>query len=223
MACTPKHTAIRKSKRAFSNYEDGRSACKLRCRNWWISRRSPNHIFELYGPDSRKPGTYAWQCFVSPAPGRAQTWRFIQIYKRGLGSAQRSAGATLALQAKSVDQPSAALVAGSETARTARKTTLVIWGGRIRAAPSIARAKLMETNLRAAITIPRCFTMVDGRRVASKPGTVLGGDRRLLLQHRFRPRSTSTTCKPRFSTALGVDHKRLTFKFQGPALPPDRP
>jgi hypothetical protein len=42
----------------------------------------PQHTFELYGPDSRKPGTYAANCLLARRLAERGV-RFIQLYHRG--------------------------------------------------------------------------------------------------------------------------------------------
>src|SRR5712691_2785730 len=116
--------------------------------------KEPEHIFELYGPDSKKPGTYAWQCLLARRLAERNV-RFVQIYKRGWdqhGDLPRD----LALQCKSVDQPSAALVQDLKQ-RGLLDDTLVIWGGEF-GRTVYCQGKLMETNY-GRDHHPRCFTM----------------------------------------------------------------
>jgi hypothetical protein len=43
--------------------------------------KEPEHTFELYGPDSRKPGTYAANCLLARRLAERGV-RFIQLYHR---------------------------------------------------------------------------------------------------------------------------------------------
>ncbi len=170
--------------------------------------KEPEHIFELYGPDSRKPGTYAWQCLLARRLAERNV-RFIQIYKRGWDQ-HNDLPRDLALQAKSVDQPSAALIKDLKQ-RGLLEDTLVIWGGEF-GRTVYCQGKLMETNY-GRDHHPRCFTMwMAGGGV--KPGTVLGETDDYcynIVSDAVHIHDLQATILNR----LGVDHKRLTFKFQG--------
>src|SRR5207244_10480692 len=70
--------------------------------------QEPERTFELYGPDARKPGTYAANCLLARRLAERGV-RFIQLYHRawdhhsGLPKAIRTA-------CQQVDQPSAGLI-----------------------------------------------------------------------------------------------------------------
>ncbi|MGH9667974.1 MAG: DUF1501 domain-containing protein, partial [Bryobacteraceae bacterium] len=70
--------------------------------------KEPQHVLDLYGPDARKPGTYAYQCLLARRLVERGV-RFVQLYKRGWDQ-HNDLPRDLALQCQSVDQPSAALV-----------------------------------------------------------------------------------------------------------------
>src|SRR5262249_37894230 len=70
--------------------------------------KEPQHIFDLYGPDSRKPGTYAANCLLARRLAERNV-RFIQLYHRGWDQ-HNDLPRDLALQCKGTDQASAALV-----------------------------------------------------------------------------------------------------------------
>src|SRR6185436_13610207 len=44
--------------------------------------KEPESVFEMYGPDSRKPGTYAYNCLLARRMAERNV-RFVQLYKRG--------------------------------------------------------------------------------------------------------------------------------------------
>ncbi len=170
--------------------------------------KEPDHIFELYGPDSRKPGTYAWQCLLARRLAERNV-RFIQIYKRGWDQ-HNDLPRDLALQARSVDQPSSALIKDLKQ-RGLLEDTLVIWGGEF-GRTVYCQGKLMETNY-GRDHHPRCFTMwMAGGGV--KPGTVLGETDDYcynIVSDPVHIHDLQATILNR----MGVDHKRLTYKFQG--------
>jgi hypothetical protein len=170
--------------------------------------KEPDTVFDLYGPDSRKPGTYAANCLLARRMAERGV-RFVQIYKRGWdqhGDLPRD----LALQCKSVDQPSAALVKDLKQ-RGLLEDTLVVWGGEF-GRTVYCQGKLMETNY-GRDHHPRCFSiwMAGG---GIKPGISLGETDDFsynVVADPVHVHDIQATVLNR----LGIDHKRLTFKFQG--------
>ncbi len=70
--------------------------------------KEPESTFDLYGPQARKPGTYAANCLLARRLLERNV-RFVQLYHRGWdqhGDLPRD----LTLQCRGTDQPSAALV-----------------------------------------------------------------------------------------------------------------
>ncbi len=164
--------------------------------------------FEMYGPDSRKPGTYAANCLLARRLAERGV-RFIQLYKRGWDQ-HNDLPRDLALQCKSVDQPSAALILDLKQ-RGLLDDTLVVWGGEF-GRTVYCQGKLTETNY-GRDHHPRCFTMwMAGGGI--KPGISHGETDDFCYNvaadpvHVHDVQATVLQC-------LGVDHKRLTFQFQG--------
>jgi len=170
--------------------------------------KEPASVFELYGPDSRKPGTYAANCLLARRLAERNV-RFIQLYHRGWdqhGDLPRD----LALQCKGTDQASAALVLDLKQ-RGLLDDTLVVWGGEF-GRTVYCQGKLTELNY-GRDHHPRCFTMwAAGGGV--KPGLTLGQTDDYSYNivedpvHVHDLQATILHC-------LGIDHQRLTFKFQG--------
>ncbi len=170
--------------------------------------KEPQHIFDMYGPDSRKPGSYASHCLLARRLLERNV-RFVQIYKRGWDQ-HNDLPRDLALQAQSVDQPSAALVQDLKQ-RGMLDDTLVIWGGEF-GRTVYCQGKLTEANY-GRDHHPRCFTMwMAGGGI--KPGLVHGETDDYSYNalsgqvHIHDLQATILNC-------LGIDHKRLTYKFQG--------
>src|SRR5690606_25586813 len=86
----------------------------------------PDHIFDEYGPDSRKPGTFAANCLLARRMAERGV-KFIQLYHRGWDQ-HGNLPEQIAIQAKETDQPAAALVNDLKR-RGLLEDTLVIWGG----------------------------------------------------------------------------------------------
>lgn len=170
--------------------------------------KEPEHVFELYGPDSRKPGSYAYNCLLARRMMERNV-RFVQLYKRGWDQ-HNDLPRDLALQAKSVDQPSAALVQDLKQ-RGLLDDTLVVWGGEF-GRTVYCQGRLTETNY-GRDHHPRCFTMwFAGGGI--KPGISIGETDDYSYNvvsdpvHVHDLQATLLHC-------LGIDHKRLTYKFQG--------
>ena len=137
----------------------------------------------MYGPDVRKPGTFAANCLLARRLAERGV-RFVQLYPPRLGSARQPAGAICRRSASDTDQPSAALVTDLKQ-RGLLDDTLVIWGGEFgRTVYCAGRADATTTTAAIIIRAASRIWMAGG---GIKPGIVLRRDRRLLLQHRREP------------------------------------
>jgi hypothetical protein len=170
--------------------------------------KEPDSVFEMYGPDARKPGTYASHCLLARRLVERGV-RFVQLYKRGWDQ-HNDLPRDLALQCQSVDQPSAALILDLKQ-RGLLDQTLVVWGGEF-GRTVYCQGRLSETNY-GRDHHPRCFTMwLAGGGI--KAGIVVGETDDYSYNivkdpvHVHDLQATILHC-------LGVDHKRLTYKFQG--------
>jgi hypothetical protein len=170
--------------------------------------KEPAHVFEMYGPDARKPGSYAANCLLARRLIERGV-RFVQLYKRGWDQ-HNDLPRDLALQCKSVDQPSAALIQDLKQ-RGLLDRTLVVWGGEF-GRTVYCQGRLTESNY-GRDHHPRCFTMwLAGGGI--KPGVSLGETDDYCYNvvsdpvHVHDLQATILHC-------LGIDHKRLTYKFQG--------
>ncbi|MGH9720788.1 MAG: DUF1501 domain-containing protein [Bryobacteraceae bacterium] len=164
--------------------------------------------FEMYGPDSRKAGSYAANCLLARRLIECGV-RFVQLYKRGWDQ-HNDLPRDLALQCQSTDQPSAALIQDLKQ-RGVLDETLVVWGGEF-GRTVYCQGRLTETNY-GRDHHPRCFTMwMAGGGI--RRGVSLGETDDYCYNivkdpvHVHDLQATILHC-------LGVDHKRLTYKFQG--------
>jgi hypothetical protein len=168
----------------------------------------PAHIFEMYGPDSRQPGTYAWNCLLARRLAERGV-RFIQLFHKGWDQ-HTNLPKAIAGQCRDTDQASAALVADLQQ-RGMLDDTLVVWGG------EFGRTVYCQGTLTVADYgrdhHPRCFTIwLAGGGIRS--GTVWGATDDYSYNivrdpvHVHDLHATLLHC-------LGVDHTRLTYKFQG--------
>src|SRR6516225_1111871 len=86
----------------------------------------PKRIFDLYGPDSRKPGTFAANCLLARRLAERGV-RFIQLFHRGWDQ-HTNLPKQIAAQCRDTDQASAALIKDLKQ-RGLLDDTLVVWGG----------------------------------------------------------------------------------------------
>jgi hypothetical protein len=170
--------------------------------------KEPEHVFEMYGEDSRKPGSYAANCLLARRLVERGV-RFVQLYKRGWDQ-HLDLPRDLALQCKSTDQASAALVQDLKQ-RGLLDDTLVIWGGEF-GRTVYCQGRLTETNY-GRDHHPRCFTMwLAGGGL--KRGVSVGETDDYCYNIVSEPVHVHDL-QATILHSLGVDHKRLTYKFQG--------
>src|SRR5437667_6585052 len=90
--------------------------------------KEPESVFEMYGPDARKPGTYAANCILARRLAERGV-RFIQLFHRGWdhhGNLPRE----LRPQCEQTDQPTWALIQDLKR-RGMHEDPLVVWGGAV--------------------------------------------------------------------------------------------
>lgn len=170
--------------------------------------QEPEHIFDLYGPNSKKPGTFAANCLLARRLAERGV-RFIQLFHRGWDQ-HTNLPKQIPGQCSDVDQPAAALIKDLKQ-RGMLDETLVIWGG------EFGRTVYCQGTLTAEDYgrdhHPRCFTIwLAGGGI--KPGVTYGETDDYCYNiakdpvHVHDLHATLLHC-------LGIDHTRLTYKFQG--------
>ena len=90
-------------------------------------RDEPDWVFDMYGPDSRKPGTFAANCILARRLAERNV-RFVQLFHRGWDG-HNNLPREIRGQCKDTDQPAAALVQRSEGSGACSKIRVVIFGG----------------------------------------------------------------------------------------------
>ena len=86
----------------------------------------PEHIFDLYGPDAKNPGTFAANCLLARRLAERNV-RFIQLYHQGWDQHGNLPNA-IKTQCRETDQAAAALITDLKQ-RGMLDDTLVLWGG----------------------------------------------------------------------------------------------
>ncbi len=164
--------------------------------------------FERYGPDARKPGTYAANCILARRLAERGV-RFIQLFHRGWDQ-HNNCPQQIRNQARDTDQPTAALIEDLKE-RGMLDDTLVIWGGEF-GRTVYSQGKLTADNY-GRDHHPRCFTiwMAGG---GIKPGLTIGETDEFsynIVRDPVEVHDLNAT----ILHCLGIDHTRLTYKFQG--------
>jgi hypothetical protein len=170
--------------------------------------KEPGKAVDMYGPYARKPGTYAANCLLARRLAERGV-RFIQLFHRGWDQ-HTHLPKQIQGQCRDTDQPSAALLLDLKQ-RGLLEDTLVIWGG------EFGRTVYCQGKLTAddygRDHHPRCFTIwLAGGGV--RGGLTYGATDDYSYNitegavHVHDLHATMLHC-------LGIDHKRLTFKFQG--------
>jgi hypothetical protein len=170
--------------------------------------KEPDTTFERYGPESKKPGTYAANCLLARRLIERGV-RFVQLFHRGWdqhGDLPRQ----IRGQCKDTDQPSAALVMDLKQ-RGLLEDTLVVWGGEF--GRTVYSQGALTADNYGRDHHGRCFSLwMAGGGI--KGGISIGEtddfcynivkdpvhihDRNATLLH-----------------LLGIDHEKLIYRYQG--------
>ncbi|MEX2308368.1 MAG: DUF1501 domain-containing protein [Pirellulales bacterium] len=168
----------------------------------------PQHLLDMYGPDVRTPGTFAASCLLARRM-MEQGVRFVQIFHRGWDQ-HNNLPSDLALQCKDVDQGGWALIQDLKQ-RGLLDDTLVFWGGEF-GRTIYCQGQLTKENY-GRDHHPRCFTIwLAGGGI--KPGIVYGETDDFSYNIVDKPIHIHDL-NATILHALGVDHRKLTYKHQG--------
>ena len=170
--------------------------------------KEPASVFDRYGPESRKPGTFAANCMLARRLAERGV-RFIQLYHRGWDQ-HSDLPEHIRTQCYDTDQPGAALVEELKE-RGLLDETLVIWGG------EFGRSVYSQGQLTATTYgrdhHPRCFSLwLAGGGI--KRGALIGETD----DFSYNVIKDPVPIHDLNATALhllGIDHTRLTVRHQG--------
>ena len=168
----------------------------------------PDSVFEMYGEEARKPGTYASNCLLARRLVERGV-RCVQLFHRGWDH-HNALPKRLAEMCAETDRASAALVRDLDQ-RGLLDETLVVWGG------EFGRTVYCQGELSAEDYgrdhHPRCFSLwLAGGGI--RGGTTHGATDDFSYNVTRDPVSVHDL-HATILHLLGVDHKRLTFKYQG--------
>ena len=168
----------------------------------------PEPVFDLYGAEARRPGTYAYNCLLARRLAERGV-RFIQLYHRGWDQ-HGSLVTGIRQQAKATDQASAALVKDLKQ-RGLLDDTLVVWGGEF--GRTVYCQGTLTESAYGRDHHPRCFSiwMAGG---GIRGGQTYGATDEFSYNITENPVDVHDLHATMLHL-LGVDHNKLTFKFQG--------
>jgi len=164
--------------------------------------------FDLYGPQAKVPGTFAANCLQARRLVERGV-RFVQLFHQGWDQHGNLPGG-IRRQCSQTDQGSGALIADLKQ-RGLLEDTLVVWGGEF-GRTSYCQGQMTKDDY-GRDHHPRCFSIwMAGGGV--KAGHVHGQTDEFgynIVNDPVHVHDLHAT----MMHLMGVDHERLTFKFQG--------
>jgi hypothetical protein len=170
--------------------------------------REPESTFQRYGPEARVPGSYASNCIMARRLAERGV-RCIQLFHRGWDQ-HNHLPAQIANQCRDVDQPTGALLEDLAE-RGMLEDTLVVWGGEF-GRTVYSQGRLTKDDY-GRDHHPRCFTVfLAGAGV--KAGTTYGETDEFSYNIVKDPVDVHDL-HATILHLMGVDHTKLTYKYQG--------
>ncbi len=168
----------------------------------------PDHIYELYGEESKTPGTFAANCLLARRLAERDV-RFIQLYHGGWDH-HGNLPVNLRKRCKEVDRGTAALIADLKQ-RGMLEDTLIVWGGEF-GRTSFSQGQLTESNFGRDHHAEAYTVLMAGGGV--KGGLTYG------VTDEFGYHITENPVHVHDLNAtilhiLGLNHEKLTYKYQG--------
>ncbi len=169
----------------------------------------PQSVLDLYGPDVRRKGSYAYNCLMARRLAERGV-RYVQLMHAGWDQ-HGNLPTQLPIQCRDTDQPSAALVTDLK-ARGLLDDTLVIWGGEFGRTPFV-QGDITNIKAHGRDHHPRAFTVwLAGGGV--KRGHIHGASDEFAynaVQDPVHVHDLQAT----LMHLCGIQHERFTYKFQG--------
>lgn len=168
----------------------------------------PKHILDSYGPDVTRPGSYAANCLLARRLAERDV-RFVQLFHMGW---DHHGGLPNAIrgQCRDTDQATTALINDLEQ-RGLLKDTLIVWGGEF-GRTIYSQGNITESNY-GRDHHPRCFTvLLAGAGIQSG---LTYGETDDYCYNIVRDPVHVHDLNATILHLMGVDHERLTWKYQG--------
>ncbi len=164
--------------------------------------KEPQSVLEAYGAHPGD-GSFASNCLLARRLAERGV-RFIQLYHRDWDH-HAALKPNVALKAEEVDRPTAALITDLKQ-RGMLEDTLIVWGGEFGRTPMSQSGDGRDHHIKGF-----SFMMAGG---GIKPGITFGSTDEFGYAAEENPVSIHDFHATMLHL-LGVDHKRLTLKFQG--------
>ena len=170
--------------------------------------REPQHVLDMYGDEVHQQGKYAYNCLLARRLAERGV-RFIQLFHQGWDQ-HGSLPKQIRLQCRDTDQPTAALIQDLKM-RGMLDDTLIVWGGEF-GRTVYSQGALTKANY-GRDHHSHCFS------IWMAGGGIRGG----LTYGKTDDYSVNVIDKAlhvhdlqaTILHLLGIDHERLTFRFQG--------
>lgn len=168
----------------------------------------PDEVFELYGPASRDPGTYAANCILARKLLEKDV-KFVQLYHQGWDH-HGGLPSGIKHQCQVIDQPTAAFIKDLKR-RGLLEDTLVIWGGEF--GRTVYSQGILTADNYGRDHHPRCFTMwMAGAGV--KAGLSYGETDDFsynIIRDPVHVHDFHAT----LLHLMGINHEQLVYRYQG--------
>ena len=169
----------------------------------------PKSVLELYGPDVQRSGSYARNCLLARRLIERGV-RFVQIMHSGWDQ-HSNLDTQLEVQCRDTDQPSAALVMDLKQ-RGLLEDTIVLWGGEF-GRTVFVQGDINNPNGHGRDHLGSCYSMwVAGGGFAG--GTTYGETDDYCYNVAQNPVHIHDL-QATIMNQLGIDHTRLTYRYQG--------
>ena len=163
---------------------------------------------DAYGSDVHRTGSYASNCLIARRLAERDV-RFIQLFHMGWDH-HSSLPAKIAGQVRDTDKATTALINDLEK-RGLLEDTLIVWGGEF-GRTIYSQGNLTKMNY-GRDHHPRCFTMLMAG-AGIKGGTTFGATDEYCYNITENPVHVHDL-NATILHLMGVDHKRLTYRYQG--------
>ncbi len=166
------------------------------------------HVLDSYGPDVKRPGSYASNCLLARRLAERDV-RFIQLFHMGWDH-HGGLPAAIRGQCRDTDQATTALIKDLEQ-RGLLDDTLIVWGG------EFGRTIYSQGSVTAADYgrdhHPRCFTVLLAG--AGVRGGYTHGETDEYCYNIVDGAVHVHDLNATIMHLLGIDHERLTYRYQG--------
>lgn len=170
--------------------------------------REPQHVLDAYGPEVKRPGSYAANCLLARRLAERDV-RFVQLFHMGWDH-HGGLPAAIRGQCQDTDQATAALISDLAE-RGMLDDTLIVWGGEF-GRTIYSQGAITKENY-GRDHHPRCFTvLLAGAGI--KGGFTLGETDDYCYNIVADPVHVHDL-NATIMHLLGVDHERLTYRYQG--------